>query len=117
MPYIVRNRTMYGMRVEIRCTAEELEYWRAAAQADGHTLSSWLRRIANLAILTPGQRKELIDAYNAVSGQGQAIVREEGELAPLGRSAQKTHRKPLCPSCIRKGDGKNPLPACGECNR
>lgn len=36
-------------RTALRCTASELDAYRAAAEAEGLTLSLWLRRVASLA--------------------------------------------------------------------
>ena len=36
-------------RLDIRATAEDLERWQAAAEADGRTLSSWIRWHLNAA--------------------------------------------------------------------
>lgn len=39
-------------RVEIRADAEDVSRWRAAAEADGRSLSNWIRQVCNAAAPT-----------------------------------------------------------------
>ncbi len=41
---------MLDARVEVRLTAQELEDWRVAAEADGRTLASFVRWVMNARV-------------------------------------------------------------------
>lgn len=38
-----RPRSAYTEQVWVRCTKKELKEWKQAAEADGRTLSGWIR--------------------------------------------------------------------------
>ena len=40
----------FTTNLQIRVAPEEVEAWRAAADADGRTLSAWMRRTLNKAV-------------------------------------------------------------------
>jgi len=49
-------------RVEVRCSAEDIEAWRRAATQHGMTLSAWLRQAAREALREKSPARQAMDA-------------------------------------------------------
>ncbi len=79
------NCTHMG-RIDIRIPDEDIEAWKRAAQAEGMSLSEWIRGLCNLEVLTttkgvmPSANVESVGPV--VTGEHRAVEKTSANLSP-----------------------------------
>ena len=138
---------MKDKRLEMRVRTDELEAWTMVADADGQSVSAWLRSIANEAVdqyqvKVTGLHPDEDGFHNMPNAtpEQEAIAREaakelglplpDGEIVPVNEAVQRCVQardgvkagtpRPgeMCFQCARRQRVGLPIPAkCGECGR